>query len=125
MPSNTIGPVGGTLYWSINGRQYDLTGEFTIRKGGPKREGVPGLSGKGVGWTEAVEDGEVDCAFATVGALRLTDLEAITNASAQLECINGRKYITDTLYYREAEPMDPVKGTVKCKFGCIGAFREV
>lgn len=118
-------PVGGTLYWSVNGKQFDLTGEFTIRKGGVKRTAVPGLSGKGVGFTEETVDGEIDCTFATVPAMRMTDIEAIKKASAQLECANGRKYITDTLYYMEGDPMDPTKGTWKCKFGCEGAFREV
>ncbi len=124
MPSTAPGPVGGTVYFTIKGRQYDLSGDLTVQPGGKKREAVPGLSGKGCGWTETIEDGAVEATFATLGSLNVTDLRAIAGVSAQVECINGHRYITDTLYCQECDPIDPVKGTVKVKFGCIGPMRE-
>ena len=125
MPNTAIGPIGGTVYLTIQGRQYDLSGDLTVQPGGPKREPVPGLSGKGCGYTEMIEDGFIEATLSTPGTLKVTDIRKLAGVSAQVECINGRKYITDTLYCQECDAIDPVKGLVKCKFACIGPMREV
>ena len=125
MALNDTGPIGVTMYFTIVGRQYEVTGEFTINPGGPKREPLPGLSGRGGGWTETIEDGSIDCTFATVPSLRVSDIRAMAGIAAQVECNNGHRYVTDTLYCQEADALDPVKGTFKAKFGTIGPMREV
>jgi hypothetical protein len=118
-------PAGGTLYLTIAGVQRGVTGDFSVKVGGPKREPIPGLSGAGLGYSETMEDGEIDCTLVTTSAVRCTDVMDLSGVAASLKLANGREYHTDQLYYREGDAVDPVKGTWKVKFGCIGQFREV
>ena len=118
------GPVGGTLFVTIEGRQYDLTGSFTFRVGGPKREPVEGLSGRAAGFTEVIKNAGFKADFVTVAGLSETAMRGVKNAEAQLELANGRKVVYDSLFCMDCDDTDPVKGTMSAEFGHLGAARE-
>jgi hypothetical protein len=113
------------MYFTVAARQYDLTGDFSFNPGGEVREGVPGLSGSGCGYTETIEDGTIEATFATVPDLLVSALRKIAETKFQIECINGRKYYGDRLFCSKVDAIDPAKGTVKASFGHVGPYHEV
>lgn len=118
--------AGGTTFLTIAGKQYDLTGDFTVNPGGTVREPIPGLSGGSVAYTETVEDGEFEGTFVTVPALHVADIRAIHNAEGQIENAgNARKYASSTIFCKKCDPIDATKGTMKATFGTFGPMREV
>lgn len=117
-------PIGGTLYLTINGKRWALSGDFTFVPGGIVREGVNDCNGVGIGWTRTAKNGEFDAEFATVETLSVRDIEAIEDAPMQLELANGRRFVSDTLYCMGVDEYDPLKGNCKAKFGTLGPMRE-
>jgi len=116
--------IGGTLYLTINGKRYTLTGDFSFKAGGIVREGVNDCNGVGIGFTKTTANGEFDATFPTVSDLSIRDLEAIEDMPMLLELANGRSFVSDTLYCTKVDEYDPIKGTVKASFATLGPMRE-
>lgn len=119
------GRVGGFIQFTINGQPIILEGSFTITPGGPKREAVEGPGGGGIGYVETIVDGQIECNFATVEALKVKDIRALRDVAFSLRCANGRVYNGDSLYFSDGGQIDPTKGTVNVTFKHVGPINEV
>ncbi len=117
--------IAGTLYLTISGKRYDLTGDFSFDPGGVVREGVNDCNGTGIGWTVSNKNGSFDATFASLPDLSVRDIEALEDAPMQLELANGRRFVSDTLYCLSVDEINPLKGEIRAKFGTLGAMREV
>jgi hypothetical protein len=106
---------GGTLFFKVNGQQYDLAGTFTIKKGGKVNEpvvgpdGVHGYKTKYVAplWNCELQDGD---------AVLMSTLQSISGETLTAELDNGKTYILISAFTTGETSLDVVEAKIKCDF---------
>lgn len=107
---------GGMLYGQINGRRYDVKGEFTYGLGTPKMTAIVGSDGVHGASTEARAP-FIEGAFTDERGLDLKTLFRTVDGTITLELQNGKVFSLFEAWYAG-------EGQVKTKEGEVGVRFE-
>jgi hypothetical protein len=106
---------GGTLFFKLNGQQYDLAGTFTIFLGGQVNtpvsgpDGVHGYKTKYAPpmWNTELQDGD---------AVLLAALQGLGGITLTAELDNGKTYLMINAFQTGEANLDVVETKIKCDF---------
>lgn len=101
--------IGGVLSLYIDGNQYEARGNFQVTPSKVKREGVAGLD-RVHGYTETPIVPSIKGDVSIGNMLSLEDLEAINDATAQVNLANGRTYVLSQAWTTAAFQIDAHDG---------------
>ncbi|MGZ8364563.1 MAG: phage tail tube protein [Caulobacteraceae bacterium] len=88
----------------------------SLTLGGVKRNARPGSNTTG-GFTEELENSELECEVEMDGNLSLASIAAIEDASILFECDTGQNYLIEGAYSSDPPSITEGEGYAKCKFG--------
>lgn len=112
----TLGKVAaGTLYFRIAGVTYSPQGDFTVGVGGVMRESIVGVDRAVHGYRETTEASFIEGTLTDSSGLSLSQLQAITDTTLQLELINGKVYTLQNAWCAKANEWKS-DGTVAVRF---------
>ncbi|MFC3674659.1 phage tail tube protein [Ferrovibrio xuzhouensis] len=109
------GPIGGTVYFKIDGAQYSVGGKFTFKPAKVSREPKVGLSGT-PNYTEKPVVQQVDCELqhtADLDPMNLNDLKGVT---LTFELVNGQSYLLSNAYQSGEYEVDAAEGSIPVTF---------
>lgn len=112
-------PVGGIGYFKIDGTQYQLRGNFTVRIGGLVKTGVAGADGTVHGYTEQMHVPGFDVEITDSGGMSIQGIQAISASTVTLELRNGKTYVAEGAFQEDTLELDGTQGQFKSKFGCL------
>ena len=107
---------GGTIFFKVNGTQYEAKGEFSYNIGVAKRTAIVGASSVH-GYTEEVQPPSIEGAITDSKDINLKTFLSIDDATMTLELANGKTIVLRNGWYAN-------EGTVKTKEGEIPARFE-
>lgn len=88
----------GTIFFKVDGEQYDAKGEFTYNIGRPKRTGIVGAD-RHHGFKEEPQVGFIEGKITDSTTLDLETLITLTDATVTLELANGKVITLREAYY--------------------------
>ena len=108
-------PRGGTAFLTVDGRQYDLRGNWTVSTDAFEREGIAGqdtvhgfLERPRVPFMSGdITDGE---------GLSLVELQNIRNATVTLQLNNGKSYVLRNAWTAEARELNTNDAQMSVRF---------
>lgn len=107
--------IAGMCFVKADGKQFTLGGDWTCSVDGYEREGLVGLSGV-AGYKETYRVPYFEGEFLTTDDLKLSDLEAIKEATVQCEQANGHVFILRKAWCKGAHETKMGDGTVTVRF---------
>lgn len=106
--------IGGILALSVDGNVYEARGNFKVTGMTVKRTGVAGQDSVH-GYIEEPIVPSFDGDWSIGNQLSISALEAITNATAQLQLANGMTYVLSNCWTDSAFEIDAHDGKVGVK----------
>lgn len=88
----------GTIYFKVDGAQYDAKGSFTYNLGSPKRETILGAD-RVHGYKEMPQAPFIEGEITDRGDLDVAALQAVDDATVTLELANGKTIILRNAWY--------------------------
>lgn len=110
----------GTLFFKINGVQYDAAGEFTYNLGPDKKEGMVGPSGV-AGFKALPQIPFVEGEIFDASGLDLKALQRIEQATVTLQLANGKTIVFHESWYAADGNVTTDMAKVQVKFECMRA----
>lgn len=107
--------IGGVLSLRVDGKQYEARGNFQVTPGKVKRTGVAGQDGVH-GYIEEPIVPSIKGDISIGNQLSLEALEAITDATVQVQLANGRTYVLTDAWTTAAFSIDAHDGKVEVTF---------
>jgi len=107
--------IGGTLSFKVDGNQYEARGAFTVLCATVKRTGVAGMDGVH-GYIEVPVVPEIKGEISIGNNLSIFQLEAITNATIQIDLANGNSYVVVNGWNESGNVIDTHDGKVAVLF---------
>jgi hypothetical protein len=104
--------LGGVLSFTIDGVLYEARGNFQVTPSTVKRTGVPGLDGVH-GYIEENIVPSIKGDISIGNELSLTDLEAITDSTAQVTLANNVTYVLTKAWTTSAFVIDAHDGKIE------------
>ena len=105
----------GTLYFRVDGTQYDARGSFTYRLGHPKREAIVGAD-RVHGYKEMPQAPFIEGEITDARDLHLATLQNITEATVTLELANGKSIVLRDAWYAADGDVGTEDGNVQVRF---------
>ncbi|GJD58357.1 phage tail tube protein [Methylobacterium dankookense] len=105
----------GTAYIRVDGRQYALRGNLTVSPTPRERAGVAGMDGVH-GFTEAPRIPFISGDFSTLDDVSIEELDAIEDATVQVELLNGKAYVLREAWTAQAREINAAEGRVAVRF---------
>ncbi|MBM3114279.1 phage tail tube protein [Jeongeupia naejangsanensis] len=88
----------GTIYFKVDGYQYDAKGDFTYNLGNPKREGIIGADGIH-GFKETPQLPYIEGKLTDKADLDLDKLTLLDDVTVTLELANGKVITGANMWY--------------------------
>lgn len=110
-----MGPIGGTVYFKINGKQYALGGTFKFKPAKVVREGKVGLSGP-AGHTEKPLFQRVSAELYNTADLDFLELNGFKDETMTFELANGQAYVLRNAFQSGEIDVDAGEGTTPVDF---------
>jgi len=85
-------PVGGTIFFKIDGQQFKAKGEFTLNPGKPKRDAVMGQEGLH-GYTEKPQAAGITGTITYDGSFDMEAFLALKNSTLTVDLITGKTFV--------------------------------
>lgn len=101
--------IGGVISLKIDGNQYEARGNFHVTPSKVKRDGVAGQDGVH-GYVEMPVVPGIKGDVSIGNQLSLEQLEAIVDATAQVQLANGRAYVLTDAWTTAAFDIDTAEG---------------
>lgn len=109
MPENR---VGGTAYLRVDGRQYDVVGDFTYNLGHPMRE--PKIGAATVhGYIERPQPSVIEGEITDMRDLKVADLVRMEGVTVTLELANGKTVVQPDAWYSHEGNVTTENGNVQ------------
>lgn len=108
--------VTGRVFITVSGKRLASKAGATLKFGAIKREMVSTDSGP-VGYKEAVEAPGMECTIIHGSDTSLTELQAITSASASFDTDTGKSFVLSGVVTLDA--LSLADGEVKISFGAL------
>jgi len=108
----TTNRIGGTLSMTVDGKQYEARGAFTVTGVTLKRTGVAGQDFVH-GYLEEPIVPQIKGEWSIGHQLSIVALEAITDSTAQLALANGMNYVLTDCWTTAAFVVDAHDGKVE------------
>jgi hypothetical protein len=105
----------GMAYLKVDGRQYDLRGNFTVSPSRTERTGIAGLD-RVHGFSEMPRVPFIEGDLSTTAGLSITDLENITNATVTAELANGKTFVLSQAWSKAAFEISAHEGQVRVRW---------
>lgn len=110
-----MGPIGGTVYFKLGGRQYQLGGSFKFKPNSVVREGKTGLSGP-VGYTEKPVLQEVTAELSYTADVDFALLNQVKDETLTFELANGHAYVMRNCFQVGEVEVDGGEGNASVTF---------
>lgn len=107
--------IGGIAYVKVDGKQLTLEGKLTVAITKVTREGKAGASGV-AGYTETPRVPSIEGTFFKTAAVSIDELQAITDATVQVELNDGSIYVLRNAWQAGDIDVDAIAGTFDLKF---------
>jgi hypothetical protein len=107
--------IGGVLSIRVDGKQYEARGNFQVTPSTVKRTGVAGQDFVH-GYIEEPIVPSIKGDFSIGNQLSMVELEAITNATVQVNLANGNTYVLSEAWTTSAFMIDAHDGKVEVTF---------
>lgn len=108
--------VGGTIYFSVDGVQYDAKGSFTYHLGIPKRNPVIGSDLRLHGYTESGQVAYIEGVVTDQSDVDVRRLQTLSNATIHLELANDKSIVLRNGYYAHDGGITTEEGEVPVRF---------
>jgi hypothetical protein len=119
-----FGPVGGTVYFKLNGLQYGLRGDLEVQPNTTENEWIANQDGSQV-FTQKAVTPYISAKLSDTGGLSIQALAAINGVTMTAELINGKVYtLVGAAPWGEIKD-DTTKGEVGAKFGGVACFEKL
>src|SRR3954470_24755576 len=106
---------GGTAFFYVDGKLYELAGSFKVDPGGKIRTPVAGPSGM-VGFTEKIDPPMVEAEIFDNPTLSLTAIRAMNDVTVQFRLNIGKTYQLFNAFQVDKLELDGVEGKFTAKF---------
>ena len=110
--------IGGVLTLTIDGKTYQVRGNFTVRPNLVKRENIAGQDGPH-GYTEMPVVPGAKGDLTTTPGLSLTALQNITASTLQITLANGSTYVLANAWANPDIEVNTAEGRFPIEFGCL------
>ena len=110
----------GIATLQVNGKVYDMVGDFSWNLGNPKREPLMGPSGM-QGFSEMPQSPFIEGEIRDSGGLDLNELQNITDATITLRVANGKTILFSEAFYSADGNVGTNEANVQFNFNAMNA----
>jgi hypothetical protein len=107
--------IGGVLSLRVDGNQYEARGNFQVTPSSVRRTGVAGQDGVH-GYIEEPIVPQIKGNISIGNLLSIDELDAITDATVQVQLANGRTYVLSDAWTVAGSVIDAHDGQVDVTF---------
>lgn len=116
-----IGPIGGVVFFKLNGLQYQLRGELEVQPNATENEWIANQDGSQV-FTQKSVTPYMSGKFSDTGGLSIQQLNAAQGATAQAQLLSGKQYVLQQAAAWGEFKLDTTKGEITGKFGGVACY---
>lgn len=120
----SIGPIGGTAFFKINGAQYQLRGELEIMPNMTENEWIANQDGTQV-FTQKAVTPFMQLKVSDDPGLSLQALNAAQGVTVTAELNSGKVYVLQQAAQWGETKLDTVKGEITFKIGGVACYEQL